>query len=124
MAIGLGFQVGGGTGWAVALAVVAHDFADGLNTVTIMRRHGQSRRAAVRMLAADALAPFLGAASTLLVTVPNGLLALYLSMFAGFLTYLATADILPEAHASHPSRATLGLTLVGIGLMWFVVALG
>lgn len=123
VAIGLGFQVGSATGWAVALAVVAHDFADGLNTVTIMRRHGQTRGAALRMLAADALAPFLGAASTLLFTLPQSALAIYLSMFAGFLTYLAAADILPEAHARHPSRATLGMTFAGLGLMWFVAGI-
>jgi len=47
---------------------------------------------------------------------------LYLGAFAGFLLYLATADILPEAHARHPSRLTLVSTLGGVGLMWFVVA--
>jgi ZIP family zinc transporter len=120
VAIGLGFQVSTATGWVVALAVLAHDFADGLNTVTIMRRHGQSRAAAVRMLVADAVAPFLGAASTLLFTLPDQTLAIYLAMFAGFLTYLAAADILPEAHAQHPSRATLAMTFAGLGLMWFV----
>jgi zinc transporter ZupT len=49
-------------------------------------------------------------------------LALYLGGFAGFLLYLATADILPEAHARHPSRLTLLSTLGGVGLMWVVVA--
>ena len=47
----------------------------------------------------------------------------YLGFFAGFLLYLATSDILPEAHARHPSRLTLMCTVVGIGLMWLVVAL-
>ena len=64
----------------------------------------------------------LGAVSTLAFSVPDGVLAISLGFFAGFLLYLATADILPEAHARHPSRLTLVSTLGGVGLMWFVVA--
>lgn len=120
--IGLAFQVSDKVGLAVAVAVVAHDFADGLNTVTVMRTHGNGRRRTVAMLAADAVAPTVGAASTLLFSVSDGVLALYLGAFAGFLLYLATSDILPEAHAHHPSRLTLVSTLLGVAMMWVVVA--
>jgi zinc transporter, ZIP family len=120
--IGLAFQVDNTVGYAVALAVVAHDFADGLNTVTVMRTSGNSRRRQVVLLAIDAVAPVLGALSTLFFSVGDTVLALYLGAFAGFLLYLATADILPEAHATHPSRLTLVSTLGGVGLMWLVVA--
>jgi ZIP family zinc transporter len=121
--IGLAFQVNDTVGYAVALAVISHDFADGLNTVTVMRASGNSRRRQVALLATDAVAPVLGALSTLFFSVGDTVLALYLGAFAGFLLYLATADILPEAHATHPSRLTLVSTLGGVGLMWFVVAL-
>lgn len=121
--IGLAFQVDERIGVAVGVAVIAHDFADGLNTVTIMRTHGNDRRRTLAMLGADAVAPVLGAASTLLFSVGDDVLALYLGGFAGFLLYLATADILPEAHARHPSRLTLVSTLGGLALMWMVVAL-
>jgi ZIP family zinc transporter len=102
--------------------VIAHDFADGLNTVTLMLRHGNSERRARAMLAVDALAPVLGAASTLLFSVSDQVLALYLSFFAGFLLYLATGDILPEAHARHPTRLTLVATVGGVGFIGLVVA--
>lgn len=120
--IGLAFQVGSALGWAVALAVVAHDFADGLNTVSLMLRHGNSERRARIMLAVDAAAPLLGAASTLLFTVPDRTLGLYLAFFAGFLLYLATGDILPEAHARHPSRLTMAATVCGVAFIGTVVA--
>jgi zinc transporter, ZIP family len=120
--IGLAFQVNNTVGLAVAIAVVAHDFADGLNTVTVMRTHGNDRRRTVGMLVADALAPVVGATSTLFFSVSDTVLALYLGAFAGFLLYLATADILPEAHARHPSRLTLVSTVAGVALMWVVVA--
>ncbi len=120
--IGLAFQVNNTVGVAVAIAVIAHDFADGLNTVTLMRTHGNSRKRTLAMLAIDAVAPVAGAASTLLFSVGETVLGIYLGAFAGFLLYLATSDILPEAHARHPSRLTLVSTLGGVGLMWFVVA--
>jgi ZIP family zinc transporter len=120
--IGLAFQIDDRIGVAVAVAVIAHDFADGLNTVTVMRTHGNSKRRTLAMLGVDAVAPVLGAVSVSFFTVGESLLALYLGAFAGFLLYLATADILPEAHARHPSRLTLVSTLGGIGLMWFAVA--
>ena len=120
--IGLAFQVDDRVGYAVALAVIAHDFADGLNTVTIMRTHGNGPRRTLTMLGIDAVAPVLGAVSTLFFSLGDHVLALYLGGFAGFLLYLATADILPEAHARHPSRLTLVSTLGGVGLMWLVVA--
>lgn len=120
--IGLGFQAGTAIGITVGIAVIAHDFADGLNTVSVLLRHGHSDRRARVMLAADAAAPLLGAASTLLFELPEAWLTAYLGFFAGLLVYLATSDILPEAHARHPSRLTLLMTFLGLGLMWLVVA--
>ena len=123
LGIGLAFSVSTETGIVVAVAVIGHDFADGLNTVSVMLRHGSSTKRAVVLLVADALAPVAGAASTLLFSVGDATLGLYLGFFAGFLLYLATADILPEAHARHPSRLTLVMTLLGIAAMFAIVAL-
>ncbi|MER7755544.1 ZIP family metal transporter [Kitasatospora sp. NPDC097643] len=120
-AIGAAFQAGTTVGTVVAIAVVAHDFADGFNTYTITRLYGNNRRRAVTLLAADALAPVSGAAITLAFTIPEHLLGLYLGFFSGFLLYLATSDILPEAHSPHPSRSTLLCTVVGVGFMWLVI---
>jgi zinc transporter, ZIP family len=122
VAIGLAFQAGTALGWAVAIAVIAHDFSDGLNTVALMLRHGSTERGARAMLAVDALAPLLGALSTLAFHLPAGVLGLYLAFFAGFLLYLATGDILPEAHARHPSRLTMLTTIAGVGFIGTVVA--
>jgi ZIP family zinc transporter len=121
VAIGLGFQVGNGVGVIVAVAVIAHDFADGLNTVTVMRIHRNQPRRSTVLLGLDAIAPVLGAASTLLFHIPHHALGLYLGFFAGFLLYIATADILPEAHARHPSWLTMACTVAGVGAMWAVI---
>ncbi|WP_369380046.1 ZIP family metal transporter [Streptomyces sp. cg36] len=123
IAIGAAFQVGGGMGAAVALAVITHDFADGFNTYTITSLYGNEKRKAVAMLVADALAPMVGAASTLLFTLPAELLGSYLGFFGGVLLYLAAAEILPEAHHDHPALSTLLFTVAGVGFIWLVVGL-
>src|SRR6478736_9345490 len=121
VALGAAFQVGGGMGAAVALAVITHDFADGFNTYTITSLYGNARRKALVMLFADALAPIVGAATTLLFTLPAELLGCYLGFFGGALLYLAAAEILPEAHHDHPARSTLLCTVAGVGFIWLVV---
>ena len=121
IAIGLAFQVNNGVGVAVAIAVIGHDFADGLNTVALMLTHGNSRRRTLLLLLLDCVAPVVGAALTLLFTVPDSGLLLYLGAFAGFLLYIGASDILPEAHADHSSRATLAMTVAGAGLMYVVI---
>jgi ZIP family zinc transporter len=124
VAIGLAFQASQAVGISVAVAVIAHDFCDGLNTVGIMLMHRNSSRQATGMLLVDAAAPVLGAASTLLVQIPPGGLLLYLGFFAGFLLYIAVSDILPEAHSgANPATALRLISLTAAGaLLAFVVA--
>jgi zinc transporter ZupT len=119
--IGLGFQVSTIVGVAVAVAVIAHDFADGLNTVSLMLMHGNTTRRSLVLLALDALAPFLGALSTLFFQVSPNILALYLGFFAGFLLYISAADILPEAHSRQPARITIVMTCLGALFIYLVV---
>src|SRR5512132_3897119 len=61
LAIGVGFQAGASVGFVVLLAVVAHDFADGLNTVTFMLATRNSNWRTGALLVVDALAPVAGA---------------------------------------------------------------
>ena len=116
-------QAGTTVAAVVAIAVISHDFADGFNTYTITSLYGNNRRRALTLLACDAVAPVIGAAITLAFTIPRHALGLYLGFFAGILLYLATSDILPEAHAHHPSRLTLVATVAGSAFMWLVIGL-
>lgn len=118
--IGLGFQVSPHVGLIVAFAVIAHDFSDGLNTVTLMLSHKNSTQKSIILLLIDAIAPVLGVASTLLFSIPNDILLLYLGFFAGFLLYIGASDLLPEAHSKHSSYKMLGLTVLGVLFIFLV----
>ncbi len=123
VAIALAFQVSTAIGLAIALAVIAHAFSDGLNTVSLLIHHGQWQSRARYLLILDGSARTLGAAFGTYITISDHVLAMYLSMFAGFLIYLATSHILPEAHSRHSSRWTLLATVSGVGFMFVVVSL-
>ena len=118
--IGLGFQVSNTVGVAVAIAVIAHDFTDGLNTVNLMLINQNKSRKAFMYLLLDAIAPVLGVLSTMLFTISDKGLIIYLGFFAGFLLYIGASEILPEAHSKHSSYKTIGLTILG-ALFMFVV---
>lgn len=118
--IGLGFQVDAKVGVAVAIAVIAHDFTDGLNTVNMMLMHKNATKRAKIMLVVDALAPVLGAASTLLFSIPDKGLVIYLGFFAGFLLYIGASEILPEAHSGKSTKKTIFATVMGATFIYVV----
>ncbi|SEH02563.1 zinc transporter, ZIP family [Nonomuraea solani] len=123
-AIGAAYQTDSSLAVAVAIGVIAHDFTDGFNTYTVTSLYGNTRRRALTLLTLDALAPITGATLTSLLTIPPEALGAYLGLFSGFLLYLATSDILPEAHTPRRSTGlTLGATVVGVVFMWGVIGL-
>ncbi len=121
--IGLGFQVSSTVGFLVALAVIAHDFSDGLNTVSLTIVHKNSPQKAFKLLLVDAIAPVLGAISTLFFQVSEQVLVLYLGFFAGFLLYIGASDILPEAHHQHSSIKTILMTVIGVIFIFIITRL-
>jgi zinc transporter ZupT len=119
--IGLAFKVSTSVGLIVAAAVLAHDFSDGINTVTmILKNRGRTWRAA-RWLLLDALAPVVGVALTFFVSLGDAHLGLVLSLFCGFFLYLGASDLLPESHHRHPKLLTGVMNIAGAAAIWLTV---
>jgi len=118
--IGLGFHVNVHVGLLIGIAVIAHDFSDGLNTVTLMLTNKNTLKKSFMLLLIDATAPVLGALSTYVFSIPENILQLYLGFFAGFLLYIGASDLLPEAHRKNSSFKMLGLTVLGIIFIFIV----
>ncbi len=115
-AIGVGFQFSFSVGIIVSIAVISHDFSDGLNTATLMLKTGNSLKSTIKMLLLDAITPFLGALLTVFITFQPIVLILILPFFAGGFLYLGAGDLLPEAHGKNPSAKTLLLSISGISI--------
>jgi ZIP family zinc transporter len=125
LAIGSAFQVSSELGLVVSAAVLLHAFADGLNTVTILLRHGHRHRTALIWLAADATAPIAGAAVGLLTPLPDPMIAALLAFFAGMFLYFGAGSLLPQAHRSGRNRVlVIGASVAGIALAGGAAALG
>ena len=112
LGIGLAFHLNAATGLLVFVAVVSHDFADGMNTVSFILRQSGEVRTAVRWLAFDAAAPLAGAVVGTVVSINQRHLGYLLAVYAGFFLFMGATDLLPEAHA-HPSLRRVALTVAG-----------
>jgi zinc transporter ZupT len=119
--IGLAFKVSTTVGAVVAVAVLAHDFSDGINTVSvILKNRGQGIRA-LRWLLLDALAPLLGVVSTYFFTLSDEQLGVVLSIFCGFFLYIGASDLLPESHHRHPKVLTGLMNIAGAAVIWLAI---
>jgi zinc transporter ZupT len=122
-AIGLGFQVSASVGAIVAAAVLAHDFSDGINTVGVVLNRQGGSRAALGWLIIDAVAPVVGAASTLALRFDERVLGWCLASFAGFFIYISASDLLPESYHDHPTIWTTAMTILGMATVYVAVNL-
>ena len=122
LGIGLAFGLDATTGFLVFIAVVSHDFADGLNTVSFILSQSGDRKQATRWLMVDAIAPLLGAIVGSLLMVSEQALGYLLCLYSGFFLYMGATDLLPEAHA-HASWQKVGLTASGFALIFGITRL-
>lgn len=123
VAIGLAFQVSTAIGGIVAIAVLVHDFSDGINTVNLILKNQGQQKFALKWLLVDALAPVLGATSTLFFSLPEMTLSVVLAGFAGFFLYIGASDLIPESHHAHPKFLTTAMTLLGAGVLFAAIRL-
>lgn len=123
IAIGLAFQASHQIGIVVTIAVLTHDFSDGINTMNIVLRNGGDRRQAFRWLLVDASAPVVGVASTVFFTLPATAFGTALALFAGFFLYIGASDLIPESYHAHPKFLTTAMTLAGAAVLYAAIAL-
>jgi zinc transporter ZupT len=123
VAIGLAFQTSHQVGIVVAIAVLTHDFSDGINTMSIMLKNQGRRSQALAWLIADALAPVLGIASTYFFVLPGDGFGTALALFAGFFLYIGASDLIPESYHAHPKFLTTLMTLAGAAALYMAIAL-
>jgi ZIP family zinc transporter len=102
ISVGLAFQTSREVGIIVTIAVLAHDFSDGINTMNLVLRNGGTRTRAFRWLLLDAAAPVVGIASTFFLALPGREFGAALALFAGFFLYIGASDLIPESYHAHP----------------------
>ena len=102
LAIGLGFQAGDEIGLIVLIAVLLHDFADGMNVATVALEAARGERFAVMFVLLDAIAAPAGGAVSAVITVQPATLGLLLAAFAGVFLAVGAGHLLPESQHRDP----------------------
>jgi zinc transporter ZupT len=118
VAIGIAFQAGAMIGLLVGLAVIFHDITDGMNTVVIMLKNRQSTKNSMVFLLLDAIAPALGILLTIPFRLPEPLLVVLLSIFAGEFLYIGAASLLPETFRYPPRKMVISM---GLGILLILI---
>ena len=122
LGIGLAYQVSPLFGSLFAVGVIAHDFSDGFNTVALTAH--KSKKVSTRYLFVDAIAPSVGALVGMSFVLPEHILAIVLSLFAGILLYVATGDVLPEAHCAKKRHTAQHISAFILGVVYIAVIVG
>jgi len=117
IAIGVSFQLQFGLGIFIAVAVISHDFCDGISTLALMLNSGNSLKSSMSMLLIDAIAPAFGAVATLLFAIQNYLLVYILSFLFGSFLYLGGGTLLPDAYRMNRPIVTVVFFLFGFFLI-------
>jgi ZIP family zinc transporter len=123
VSVGLAFQTSRQIGIMVAIAVLTHDFSDGINTMNMVLKAKTGRSYALRWLIVDALAPVAGVVSTVFFTLPGNDFGLALALFAGFFLYIGASDLIPESYHAHPRFLTTAMTLAGAAVLYLAINL-
>jgi zinc transporter ZupT len=123
VAVGLAFQVSTALGLVITIAVLVHDFSDGINTVNLILKNNGTKKQAFRWLLVDAIAPIVGIAAASFFSLPESTLGVVLALFAGFFLYIGASDLLPESHHSHPTIWTTVATVLGVLVLYLAITL-
>jgi ZIP family zinc transporter/zinc and cadmium transporter len=118
VAVAAGFGAGGDTGRVVSAAVFTHELPEGAFTVAILLHTGMTRRRAAAWGVVHGLLTPIGALTVapLAAGLGSGTLAALLGLSAGSFLYVASANLVPEAHRETSRRNALAF-LGGIALV-------
>jgi ZIP family zinc transporter len=121
-AIGIAYQANASMGFIVALAVISHDFTDGINTVVIMLKNEQSVKQARLFLIIDAVAPVFGIIVASFFVIQPSVLSVILAAFAGQFLYIGAANLLPETYRHSAWRMAVAM-LFGVLLIFVLTTI-
>ena len=113
--IGFAFQAGDEIGLIVLLAVLAHDFADGMNVATVALEAARGTRLAIAFVFLDAAAAPVGGFLSSLISIDDRTLGLLLATFAGVFLAVGAGHLLPESQHRDPRRGPQMVALAAAG---------
>jgi ZIP family zinc transporter len=115
LVIGVAFQASDELGLIVLLAVLLHDFGDGMNVATVALDAARGERLAVAFVVLDAIAAPIGGALSTLITIDDATLGLLLGLFSGVFIAIGAGHLLPESQHHDLRRGPAMVALAALG---------
>jgi zinc transporter ZupT len=121
VAIGAGFEISHSLGVVTALAVIFHEFPEGMITTTLLLQANFQRRQTLIYSLLVGLATPLGAVFTNLFAyrLTKATMGILLALAAGSFLYVAAADLIPITHDEH-DRLNILPVLLGVVVVFGV----
>ena len=118
--IGAGFEVSNELGLITTLAVIAHEFPEGITSMAVLLHTRVKKWKAILYSIFIAIATPLGAILTLvfLKNLNQGVLGFLIAIAAGSFLYVGASDLVPETHEQYNKKNALFLIL---GVVFVVV---
>lgn len=113
--IAAGFAVSEQLGFVATMAVILHEFPEGVSSISVMLHAGYDKGRALLFSWMVALATPVGALLVVVfrASLPKELLGILLALAAGSFLYVAAADLIPEIHKKS-QLGNIALVLIGI----------
>ncbi len=121
LAIGFAFQVGEKVGVAVTVAILLHNFSDGINTINLSFLNSQNVKLAKSRLLLSSLMPMVGILLSRFIVLDARELSTMLAVFAGFFLYIGASELIPESQHRHPYFWTTFMTTLGMFTLYFLI---
>ncbi|MBU1197834.1 ZIP family metal transporter [Candidatus Micrarchaeota archaeon] len=121
VAIGAGFEISPSIGFITTLAVILHEFPEGISTLSVLFNSKMERGKAILYTMIVAVATPVGAVLTFffLKGIGTDFLGMLIAFSAGSFLYIASADLIPETHL-RPNKLNAVVLLSGVVLIYFI----
>lgn len=118
--IGAGFEISNELGLITTLAVIAHEFPEGITSMAVLLHSNVKKSLAVFYSFLVAIATPIGAILTLLFlkNINEVFLGILLALAAGSFMYVGASDLVPETHENYNKKNALFLIL---GIVFVIV---
>lgn len=122
LGIGITFHLSSAAGIVMAIGVLTHDIADGINTVTLSLI-GNTIAVTRRWLIANSLAPIIGVLVATRIDIGDRILAPLLAMFGGAFLYIGACQLIPLRFAANRNPSAAITIAVGMAFIYTVLTI-
>ena len=110
LVIAVGFAADHQLGLVISMAVISHEFPEGITTFSLLLKHIDARRAVWLALAVAVATPAGGLTGALFIPPTQAFMGAAAGLVAGSFIYISATDIVPEIREERAFQNTLALT--------------